>query len=119
MLPRSKLIPLKKEFPRIRKDGKIYDYPSFGLVVAYGSPPAGGGPQASFVVSKKVDKKSVVRHAIKRKLADAVSPFFPRLDKSVELVFLVDLPPRVHAIHMKRSPGMVQSLGCGWGLSVF
>lgn len=85
MLPRKSLISLKKEFPRIRKEGKIYDCPSFGLVVAYGS---NTGPQASFVVSKKIDKKSVVRHEVKRKLADAVSSFLPNLNNSVELVFL-------------------------------
>lgn len=85
MLSRKDLVPLKKEFPRIRKEGKIYDCPSFGLVVAYGST---AGPQASFVVSKKIDKRSVVRHEVKRKLADAVVAFLPSLDKSVELVFL-------------------------------
>lgn len=85
MLPRKSLVPLRKEFPRIRKEGKIYDCPSFGLVVAYGS---STGPQASFVVSKKIDKKSVVRHEIKRKLATAVAPLLPNLGNSVELVFL-------------------------------
>lgn len=85
MLPRKSLIPLSKEFPRIRKEGKVYDSPSFGLVVAYGK---GNGPQVSFIVSKKVDLKSVVRHEIKRQLADAVKTFLPRLGKNVELVFL-------------------------------
>ena len=85
MLARKNLVPLRKEFPRIRKEGKIYDSVSFGLVVAYGS---GTGPQASFIVSKKIDKRSVVRHEIKRKLADAVSPLLSRLGKNVELVFL-------------------------------
>lgn len=85
MLARKNLVPLKKEFPRIRKEGKIYDCPSFGLVVAYGT---GSGPRASFIVSKKIDTRSVVRHEVKRKLADAVSPFLPNLNNSVELVFL-------------------------------
>lgn len=85
MLAKKNLVPLKKEFPRIRKEGKIYDCPSFGLVVAFGT---GHGPQASFVVSKKVDRKSVVRHEVKRKLADAVSPLLTRLGNNVELVFL-------------------------------
>ncbi len=85
MLPRKNLVDLKKEFPRIRKEGKIYDSQSFGLIVAFGS---GDGPQASFIVSKKVSKSSVIRHEIKRKLSDGVTPFFPRLGKKVELVFL-------------------------------
>ena len=84
MLPRIKLIPLKKEFNRIRKEAKSYDSPSFGLLVSYGSESA----QAAFIVSKKVSKSSVTRHGVKRKLADAIVSFLPRLPKNVELVFL-------------------------------
>ncbi len=85
MLPRKNLIPLRREFKRIRKSGKLYDSPSFGLLVSYGKVP---GRQAAFIVSKKVDKKSVVRHEIKRKLADAVDPFLNRIPQNTELVFL-------------------------------
>lgn len=85
MLARKNLIDLKKEFPRIRKEGKIYDSPSFGLIVSFGS---GAGPQASFIVSKKISKSSVIRHEIKRKLSDGITPFLPHLGKNVELVFL-------------------------------
>ena len=83
MLARKNLIALKKEFPRIRKEGRIYDSASFGLIVAYGQ-----GPKAAFIVSKKIDKRSVVRHAVKRKLSDAVTPLLLRVPKNVELVFL-------------------------------
>lgn len=85
MLPRKKLIPLKKEFERIHATGKIYDSPSFGLVVSFGPT---DGPKAAFIVSKKVDRKSVVRHEVKRKLADAVADFLPRLKNNIELTFL-------------------------------
>ncbi len=95
MLSRKKLIPLKQEFSRIRKTGKQYDSPSFGLLVSFGSK---SESQAAFIVSKKIDKRSVVRHQVKRKLADAISPFLPRLGKNVELVFLakqkiIEAPP--------------------------
>ncbi len=85
MLARKYLVPLKTEFGRLRRQGKIYDSDSFGLLVAYG---AEIGPKAAFVVSKKVDRRSVVRHAVKRKLSDGVSFFFPHLAKNLELVFL-------------------------------
>ncbi len=85
MLPRKKLIPLKSEFQRIRQDGKLYDSPSFGLVISYGTK---DGSQAAFVVSKKIDKKAVVRHAVKRKLSEAVTSFLPRLPKNAEVLFL-------------------------------
>lgn len=84
MLPRKKLIPLKSEFGRIRKEGKMYDSPSFGLFVSFGT----SGAQAAFIVSKKIDKSSVVRHDVKRKLSDGITPFLPRIAKNIKLVFL-------------------------------
>ena len=86
MLSRKNLVPLRKDFPRIKKDAKNYDSPSFGLLVSYQKTdePA----QAAFLVSKKVDRKSVVRHQVKRKLAEAVKSFLPRMAKNTQLVFL-------------------------------
>lgn len=84
MLARKNLIPLRKEFGRIRKEAKNYNSDSFGLLISYGA----ATPQCAFIVSKKVDRSSVVRHAVKRKLSDAIFPFLPRLPKNLELVFL-------------------------------
>ena len=84
-LGRKYLVPLKQEFARIRRGGKMYDSPSFGMLVAYGT---SGRPQCAFIVSKKIDRRSVVRHEVKRKLSDTVQPFLPRLPKNLELVFL-------------------------------
>lgn len=93
MLPRKKLLPLRSEFDRIRASAKRYDSPSFGLLVSYQRErvqalAAGQEAQVAFIVSKKIDKRSVVRHQIKRKLSEAVSFFLPRLGKNLELVFL-------------------------------
>lgn len=101
MLSRKNLIPLKAEFSRIRREAKSYDSPSFGLLISYRtgkSEPAStakrgeqetvNNPQGAFIVSKKIDRRSVVRHQVKRKLADAVSSLLPRLPKNLELVFL-------------------------------
>lgn len=84
MLARKKRLSLKKEFGRIRQDGKNYDSPSFGLLVSYGS----DNPRVAFIVSKKIDKRSVVRNNIKRKFSDAITSFLPRLPQKTELVFL-------------------------------
>lgn len=86
MLSRKNLAPLKKDFSRIRRNGKNYDSPSFGLLVSYQT--EAPEPQCAFIVSKKIDKRSVVRHEVKRKLADAITSFLPRLPKNTELVFL-------------------------------
>lgn len=85
MLARKHLVPLRTEFGRLRRQGKIYDSNSFGLLVAFGSQ---DGPKVAFIVSKKVDRRSVVRHAVKRKLSDGISFFLPHLAKNLELVFL-------------------------------
>ncbi|MBI3559380.1 ribonuclease P protein component [Candidatus Gottesmanbacteria bacterium] len=89
MLPRKNLIALKKEFSRIKASGKMYDSPSFGLLVSY-QPPATSRqqPACAFIVSKKIAKSSVIRHQVKRKLADAIQIYLPRLPKNTELVFL-------------------------------
>lgn len=86
MLSRKTLIPLSLEFDRIRQSGKFFDSPSFGLLVGFGSQ---SGAKAAFIVSRKIDKRSTVRHKVKRKFADAVMTFLPRLPENVELVFLV------------------------------
>ncbi len=85
MLARKKLIPLTSEFERIRKGGKVYDAPSFGIIVSFDKEI---GPKCAFIVSKKISKSSVTRHECKRKLSNAVSGFLPRLSKNVEIVFL-------------------------------
>lgn len=79
-------MPLKSEFARIRQTGKMYDSPFFGILISFDEKT--DGAKAAFVVSKKIDKRSTVRHEVKRKLALAVSSFLPRLPKHVELVFL-------------------------------
>lgn len=65
----------------------MYDGAFFGLSVSFGRGET--GPQCAFIVSKKVSPKSIVRHDVKRKLADGITPFLPRVKKNVQLVFLV------------------------------
>lgn len=88
MLPRRQLIPLKQEFDAIRQTGRRYDSPSFGLLVQYGKKAEANQPQFAFIVSKKVDRRSVVRHEVKRKLSAAVEKFVGRLSPSLKIVFL-------------------------------
>ncbi len=88
MLSRKKLLPLRKEFRRIKKTGKLYDSLSFGFLLSYHEGEIPESAQVAFVVSKKIDKRSVVRHEVKRKLADAVREFLGQLPKSAQIVFL-------------------------------
>ncbi len=89
MLPRKQLILLRQEFDLIRANGRRYDSPSFGLLVRFGKAEMKNqGPKFAFVVSKKVDRRSVIRHEVKRKLSDAVAKFVEQLSPTVQLVFL-------------------------------
>lgn len=91
MLKRQNLVPLRSEFGRITRQAKTYDSPSFRLLVSY-QQTADIRQQATgaFIVSKKIDKRSVVRHDVKRKLSDAVATVLPRLGKNIELIFLAN-----------------------------
>lgn len=87
MLPRKQLIPLKQEFDSIRQTGRRYDSVSFGLLVQFGNKKAQGA-QFAFVVSKKVDRRSVVRHEVKRKLAAVIGRFSGQLSPTLKIIFL-------------------------------
>ncbi len=63
----------------------MYDSVSFGLMVAYGKTKE---LQCAFIVSKKVSLKSTVRHEVKRKMADGMARFLPRIGNSSQMVFL-------------------------------
>lgn len=90
MLPRKKLIDLKHQFPKIRKEGKVYDTPLFGLIIAFSH--ESDVAKCAFVVSKKVSLKSVVRHDVKRKLSEAVEEYLPNINDNTDLLFLAKQP---------------------------
>ena len=69
MLSRKQLIPLRTDFLKIKKIGKFSETPLFNIIFANND---FDYPRFAFIVSKKVDKSSVVRHQVKRRLADAV-----------------------------------------------
>ncbi len=85
MLPRKNLIPLKSEWLRIQRTGRSIDTESFRLIVNLGGE---GEARAAFIVSRKVDLRSVVRHQVKRRLAEAVRKVLPGLEVGAEAVFL-------------------------------
>lgn len=87
MLPRKQLIPLKQEFDLIRQTGRRYDSTSFGLLIQFQKKNE-HGVQFAFIVSKKVDRRSVVRHEVKRKLSGVAEKFVGRLSPTLKIVFL-------------------------------
>jgi ribonuclease P protein component len=78
MIPRKYLIPLRKEFLRIKREGKFISAPLFDVLVAKNNL---SYPRFAIIVGKKNFKLSVVRHQIKRRMAEAIQKIkFPNKD---------------------------------------
>lgn len=90
MLSRKQLIPLKTELIKLRRNGRMYDSQSFGLLVSFSPTPLEA--RAAFVVSKKISLKSVERHEVKRKLVQAYENVGQKLSKNSQVVFLAKKP---------------------------
>jgi ribonuclease P protein component len=88
MLPRSQLVPLKSELLSIKAEGKTWASPLFGLLVRRRE---GAEARVGFIVSKRIDKRSVVRHQVKRKLAVGVAKVIGEIGGN-DLVFLAKRP---------------------------
>lgn len=70
MIARKYLIPLRKEFLEIKKKGKYINSPSFSVIVSKNN---FDYPRFAIIVGKKNFKLSVIRHKIKRLIADAIT----------------------------------------------
>lgn len=89
MLPRHYRFPLRTDLSRLKKKGKIFQAPFFGLIVSSQPVTAAKNPRFAFIVSKKISKKAVQRNRIKRVLSEQIKIFFPRLKSGFDAVFLV------------------------------
>lgn len=90
MLSKKHRFPLTTEFDRIKKQGRIINGPLFGLLVAK-PPTTNHQPQATrfgFIISTKIDKRSVVRHRIKRLLSEAARLNLDKIKHGHDFVFL-------------------------------
>lgn len=64
------MIPLKKEFLKVQKEGKFIATPLFNVIFAKNNY---GYPRFAIIVGKKNFKLSFTRHKIKRKIATAIT----------------------------------------------
>ncbi|MCX6725738.1 MAG: ribonuclease P protein component [Candidatus Shapirobacteria bacterium] len=94
MLPKKYRLPLRTEFNRIKKEGKLIQGSLFGLLVA---PQISNGietdiNQASrfaFIISNKVSKKAVIRNRLRRWLSEVIWSLKNETKKNFDGVFLV------------------------------
>jgi len=73
VISRKYLIPLRSEFSKIKATGKMVTTSLFSLTIAKNN---FAYPRFAFIISKKVDNRSVIRHRIKRCLAQAVKDLY-------------------------------------------
>lgn len=86
MLPPKYRLPLRDELHQIQKNGEVYQFPLFGLLV--------GKKKLSlsrfgFIVSNKIHKRATKRNKIKRLLRESVQKLLPKIKPGFAVVFLV------------------------------
>lgn len=87
MLAVSNRLKGDKNFERVKKEGKLYQYDNFGVIVY-----RRGDRQPSrfaFIISKKISKAAVHRNRIKRAMDEAVRHRITKVKKGLDVLFLV------------------------------
>ncbi len=79
----------KKEFERVKKEGRLINGLLFSLLILKSQQT--DGPKFGFVVSKKIDKRAVVRNRIRRLISEAVRQVLPDIRQDLKVVFLAKL----------------------------
>ncbi len=85
-LPKNFRLKKKNNFDKVKRHGQVVQTPFFFASILDGQK---DGPKFAFVVSKKIDKKAVVRNKIRRYLSEAIRILMPQLKKDVYAVFFV------------------------------
>lgn len=76
------------DFVNVKKKGRKVFGPLFGLLILRGKEESGGEPEFGFIVSKRIDKRAVVRNKIRRRLGQALLPFLSKTKPGIKIVFL-------------------------------
>jgi len=86
MIARKYILNGKENFEKVEKEGKILQFPSFGL--AYLAREDDRDSKFGFIVSTKVSKDSVQRNRIRRAINEAVRYQMTDIKKGFDIVFL-------------------------------
>ncbi|MFH1561675.1 MAG: ribonuclease P protein component [Patescibacteria group bacterium] len=76
----------KKDLGLVKKEGRLLSGPFFSLLTLEDGD--SDNSQFAFVVSRKIDKRAVVRNRVRRLLAEAVRLNLDCFDDNLKLVFL-------------------------------
>lgn len=86
MLPKPFRLQDQKEIEFIKKEGKLFQSPFFGLLVLKRKDPRNSC--FSFIISTKISKKAVERNHAKRLLSETLFKFLPLMKPGLGIVFL-------------------------------
>lgn len=86
MLKRENRITRRKDFEEVKKKGRIYHSPLFGVLVLKTGDKT---KEFGIVISKKISKKAVERNKVKRLLAEGIRKNLGKINEGYRMVFLV------------------------------
>jgi ribonuclease P protein component len=86
VLPPKYRLPLRYELQRVQKEGRVWQFPFFGLLVAENKRSLS---RFSFIVSNKISRRATKRSKIKRLLRESVKTLLPQVKPGLDTVFLV------------------------------
>ena len=87
MLPKENRLTDDYDFRRVKRLGKSYHCPLFKF--SFAPRKTEGSSRFGFVISKKIDKRAVVRNRIKRLLREAVRSNLEKIPNGFDIVFVV------------------------------
>ncbi len=87
MLPKKNRITKEKDFQKIFKAGKKYNFPSFKLYIVVKKNNLKEG-RFAFIVSKKVSKKAVLRNKIKRRMRSIIQKYILSIKKGFDIIII-------------------------------
>ena len=95
MLPKQYRLPLRTEFARVKRVGRVFASRFFGLLVAPQLPEAKNSfprrarqARIAFIVSKKIHLKANQRNRVRRLMREAVRALLPKFRPGWDFVFL-------------------------------
>jgi len=77
----------RKEFTKIKNEAKLYQSPSFGVLVRKRE--KNGNPRFGIIVSNKVSKIAVHRNRIRRSFRDVLRRNWKKIEDGNDIIFLV------------------------------
>jgi ribonuclease P protein component len=87
-LPKDFRLKKRSEFLAVKEKGTLFPSRSFSLLVAEDKQPKRNS-LFGFLISRKTDRRAVVRNRIRRRLAAALRPLLRQVKPGYKIIFLV------------------------------